>query len=926
MTETSSSQKQPSLMRRVSQKAADKLRRRTSSSSHDHGERSGPVVMRHRSGSASGSLGEGCRLGIQHHDDDDDDDSVIVIDQLDGSHGSNGGQKHSATLPHERVQPDTNVGIFVPDDLQSGTAMTRVTRKKRTKRIFTLDINTARVSWDPTKPTSRFYVDDMKEIRTGANARNYREELNISQDSEDRWMTIIFVDPQDNGKLKTLHVIAPSIELFTLWTSTLEAIHRYRTEMMAGLAMQGEKFVDAHWRNYMDNRHVSNSKDERLSFDDVDRLCRRLHVNCSRRLLKEKFKRADRDNSGYLNFQEFQRFVKLLKEREEIKEIWEERVVNPHHGMTKSEFKLFLRDVQKINVDADSVQVDKVFRKFCRQSTKMQQHIVGPPAVNLPAGTDAQEPVLTREGFAAFLLSSSYNPPLLGTTAGQILDHPLNEYYCSSSHNTYLMGRQVRGESSVEGYIRVLQRGCRCVEIDCWDGVDGRPVVTHGHTGTSECLFSDVISAIAKYAFLASPYPLILSLEVHCSLEQQVKMADILRDILGDKLLTEPLKSDHPHLPHSLPSPQALKHRILIKVKGSDRRDPVGEHILDKKNGITTLRKTGIVRSSASCSSVTSESEDPSSGSGDRNKAAKVSTKIAYGLGSLGVYYRGQKFRNFALPGERKPPLVIFWELLILQFFLESKTYNHVFSFQEKSFVKFCKDPIKKGQLEKHNVRYFLRVYPSGFRVNSSNPDPLEFWRRGVQMVALNWQTYDLGVQLNEAMFGSGSDRSGYVLKPKALRGATAMFGLENHKIMKLKKQVQFSIKVISAQQLPRAKEQKMDESINPFVEVEVFSSDDKTKGTSTSEGGIDVGGSKGVSGLGAPQKRRTKVVYDDGFHPLFREKMRFSLITKFEDLVFVRFSVYNNSEGGDVKSLIATFTAKLSTMQQGMPTEFFFF
>jgi phosphatidylinositol phospholipase C delta len=215
-----------------------------------------------------------------------------------------------------------------------------------------------------------------------------------------------------------------------------------------------------------------------------------------------------------------------------------------------------------------------------------------------------------------------------------------------------------------------------------------------------------------------------------------------------------------------------------------------------------------------------------------------------------------------------------------------------------------------------------MRVYPSGFRVNSSNFDPLGFWRRGVQMVALNWQTYDLGVQLNEAMFASADDRGGYVLKPKALRGSRHTFDpltdAAEAKLKKDKKQVTFSIEVISAQQLSRPGGHKLDDSIDPFVEVEVFSADDKAKGTSTGEGGIDVGDSKGLSGLGAPQKRRTQIVRDDGFHPLFKEKMKFSLVTKFEDLVFIRFSVYNADGSGDDKTLIATYTAKLISLQQG--------
>lgn len=191
-------------------------------------------------------------------------------------------------------------------------------------------------------------------------------------------------------------------------------------------------------------------------------------------------------------------------------------------------------------------------------------------------------------------------------------------------------------------------------------------------------------------------------------------------------------------------------------------------------------------------------------------------------------------------------------------------------------------------------------------------------------MVALNWQTYDLGLQMNEAMFAAGDDRTGYVLKPKELRGSRNTFDPPTDaaaaKLKKDKKLVTFSIEVVSAQQLPRPKDHKADEGIDPFVVVEVFTADDKEKGVSTGEGGIDASGSKGVNGLGAPQKRRTKVVKDDGFHPLFKEKMSFSVITKFETLVFVRFSVYNaqSSDSSD-RTLIATYTAKLISLQQGM-------
>jgi hypothetical protein len=64
---------------------------------------------------------------------------------------------------------------------------------------------------------------------------------------------------------------------------------------------------------------------------------------------------------------------------------------------------------------------------------------------------------------------------------------------------------QLLGQSNPEAYNRALRAGCRVVEFDCYDGDDGKPIVTHGNTLVKPCSFEAIIRLIEPNLFKASP-------------------------------------------------------------------------------------------------------------------------------------------------------------------------------------------------------------------------------------------------------------------------------------------------------------------------------------------------------------------------------------------------------------------------------------
>ncbi|KAH7132253.1 1-phosphatidylinositol-4,5-bisphosphate phosphodiesterase 1 [Dendryphion nanum] len=918
--------KGPGLIRRVSRGARDIPNKFRRAGSHAHRDKSsGPVIMRRRSDSrtAADNAVDGVDLDSPYDEEEAVEDFIEPFNAL----GISADLPGVSSIPDSTVIAPTRYAI-----LEAGTVLRKVTKKEVKTVTLRLDLEHAKVSWDLQRPSKSFYIDDVKEIRSGLEAKHYREQCEHVEDPASLWFTIIYSDTsRSKGKLKSMHLIAHRPEIVKLWTSTLDSVSRNRIDMMSGLFGAAEKSAKLVWQREMQKRfngaeHAE--EDETMDLSGIITLCRSLHINCSESTFRDYFQDADDNRTGKLNKVQFLYFVRQLKERKDIRAIYS-RIAPKDSGICKEDFFSFLRTDQAVDVDNNIDHWTAVFDKAARSSK--------PKTTTPESSGDSIPPTIGFNQFQSFMTSPA-NSCFVPKNAQLLHNRPLNEYFISSSHNTYLLGRQVVGESSTEAYITALQKGCRCIEVDCWNGRDGQPIVSHGRTFTTSISFRDTISVINQYAFCESKYPLIISLEVHCNPEQQALMAMIMAEEFREKLVLQPLDLEST----TLPSPEELKNRILIKVKAAApeidtraltaelsgrKRDrsfssPFFRPQLTNDTGIpnaplvssphsmsppertaafwtsprtSTTSTNTTMPTSAFMSSADDSDSPPTTEVEDKKKSKTRTSKIVKVLGDLGVYTKGVKFTSFRSA--------------------DASSYNHVYSLGEHTFNKLGKAELR--DIDEHNRNYLMRVYPGYNRITSTNFEPLGVWRRGVQMAALNWQTYDLGQQLNEAMFSAGDDRTGYVLKPAELRLGEDK-PASGRRQRPPKKQVKFAVEIISAQQLPRPKGLAPDADVNPCVEFEMHCAEDMGP-NAIGEGGQDTSTRNGLSGLGEPVRKRTRIVRSNGYNPEFNDRITMTLTTRYPSLVFVRWSVWNSRDAQNPeRAPLATFTAKLSSLQQG--------
>jgi phosphatidylinositol phospholipase C delta len=417
---------------------------------------------------------------------------------------------------------------------------------------------------------------------------------------------------------------------------------------------------------------------------------------------------------------------------------------------------------RRSGVTKNELRVSQAMKKFLVEEHVLQE---------AEAGLDAEQPT---SALRELLDKSHINVP------PQAIDrnHPLPEYFISSSHNTYLMAHQLFGSSHASAYEIALYTGSRCVEIDAWDNDDNKeePKVTHGYTLVSNIPFRAVCETIRdvvdkEAADERHAAPIMISLENHCDAHGQLRLAQIVREVLGDRLLSR-----------------------AVREKGTREQEGLGEHVTLAELGnkvvvIVEFHLPNEEESSDSDSSSEDEAEREAHKQYSEKKRTTNAGLIVPELAELGVYAQSVKpVNNSWFEGN-----------------LENAPHHQLINVSESGLKAFL--PSNSAKIARHNAHHLMRVYPKGTRISSKNLAPVPFWGIGAQICALNWQTFGASSQINEALFaGSG----GYVLKPAALR-AGGDGNLNTGRRRKLR------LHVAGATDIPLPKDREIDD-IKPYL------------------------------------------------------------------------------------------------------------
>lgn len=427
-------------------------------------------------------------------------------------------------------------------DLELGTVLTRFyARKRPEKRSYEVEFESRQVLWrrQAGRTEGAISIKSIKEIRKGTNFKHFERWPDEVKKIDSDLAFIIFYGSE--FRLKSMSVVAANKDEFNLWFHGLQWLMEDTAK--ANHPLQFERWLK---REFIS---LGKTKQDKITLREMKSILPRMNLKMNIKDLRDAFTDVSKSNRQELTQDEFIQLYHNLLYQKMVGDRLSD-YVDDKSRVTLDLFVKFLSNEQNDVLAKDRLNVENYIRKYfegcCNGQDKRQQVY------------------FTIEEFVDYLYSKDNE--LWDRTYDEVcdnMDQPLCNYWIASSHNTYLTGDQVSSESSYEAYVRCLRMGCRCIELDCWDGPDGLPHIYHGHTLTTKIKFLDVLQTIKEHAFVTTDFPIILSIENHCTLTQQRNMAHYFKAIFGDALLTSPVKRDAT----TLPSVNELKGKIMIKHK-----------------------------------------------------------------------------------------------------------------------------------------------------------------------------------------------------------------------------------------------------------------------------------------------------------------------------------------------------------------------
>ncbi|KAI9109278.1 hypothetical protein K1719_019901 [Acacia pycnantha] len=353
---------------------------------------------------------------------------------------------------------------------------------------------------------------------------------------------------------------------------------------------------------------------------------------------------------------------------------------------------------------------------------------------------------LTLDDFHSYLFSSELNPPI-GSKVHQDMTASASQYFIFTGHNSYLTGNQLSSDCSDVPIIKALNRGVRVVELDIWpNSTKDDVLVLHGRTLTAPVELIKCLKSIKEHAFAASPYPVVITLEDHLTPDLQAKVAQMITATFGDMLFVPPCENYK-----AFPSPEELKHRILISTKPPKEYLQAGSADVSMKRPQNSKDSDGD-ESKREPSDVTKDQneddiDDPDVTESEDDESLELCSSVS-GYKRLIAIHAGKP--KGGLKEALKIEIDTVRRLSLSEQALEKATESH-----GTDVVRFTQ-------------KNFLRIYPKGTRFNSSNYKPMIGWMHGAQMVAFNMQGYGKYLWLMQGMFRSNGG-CGYVKKPDLL-------------------------------------------------------------------------------------------------------------------------------------------------------------